>query len=165
MTTPPPPGPPPGPYSQQPSGPYGQPGPYGQQPYPAYSGAPANAARPGMVTAAAVLAFISGGLGILFGLLAFSLLSLLGGAYSIYIILALAVSAALIWGGVQALSGKDGRILVIISGLSIAISVIGMIVHFAGGNLIGLIIPILIIVFLLNQQSKAWIQSRGGKTF
>ena len=64
----------------------GQPGPagYGQYPPPQYGagypgyGQPAKAGRPGMVTAAAVLAFVWGGLGILFsifGLLAGSVLS------------------------------------------------------------------------------------------
>ncbi len=54
---------------QYPQTQYGQPA-YGQSSYPpgAY-GAPAGSARPGMVTAAAVLAFIWGGLGILFGLI------------------------------------------------------------------------------------------------
>jgi hypothetical protein len=146
MTTP-----PPGPYPQQPP-------PYGYPPAAA-------AARPGMVTAAAVLAFIVGGLSIIFDLIAFSVLSLVGGAYAIYIILALVAAALLIWGGVQAMSGKDGRILVIAAGAAIVVNLIGMIVYFSAGSLLGLIIPILILVFMFNPQSKAWIQSRGGQTF
>jgi hypothetical protein len=146
MTTP-----PPGPYPQQPP-------PYGYPPAAA-------AARPGMVTAAAVLAFIVGGLSIIFDLIAFSVLSLVGGAYAIYIILALVAAALLIWGGVQAMSGKDGRILVIAAGAAIVVNLIGMIVYFSAGSLLGLIIPILILVFMFNPQSKAWIRSKGGQTF
>ena len=146
MTTP-----PPGPYPQQPP-PYGYP--------PAVA-----AARPGMVTAAAVLAFIVGGLSIIFDLIAFSVLSIVGGAYAIYIILALVAAALLIWGGVQALNGKDGRILVIAAGAAIVVNLIGMIIYFSAGSLLGLVIPILILVFMFNPQSKAWIQSKGGQTF
>jgi len=118
-----------------------------------------------MVTAAAVLAFIVGGLNIIFDLIAFSWLSIVGGAYSIIIILALITAALLIWGGVQALSGKDGRILVIAAGAAIVVNLIGMIIYFSAGSLLGLIIPILILVFMFNPQSKAWIQSKGGQTF
>ena len=31
--------------------------------------------------------------------------------------------------------------------------------------LLGFVIPVLIVVFLLNAQSKAWFKAKGGKTF
>ncbi len=166
MTAPPPDAPQqPGQYPQQPP-----PGPYAQQPYPAYAGAPgvpAGAARPGMVTAAAVLAFVVGGLGIIFGLVAFGLLSTfgVGGFYTFLVVLSLIACAAMIWGGVQALNGKDGRIIVIAAAAAIVINLIEIIMYFYAGSLLGLVIPILILVFMFNPQSKAWIQSRGGQTF
>ncbi|HET8588287.1 MAG TPA: hypothetical protein VFM01_01535 [Nakamurella sp.] len=146
-----------------------QPGPYSQQPYPAYAGAPAGygaaPARPGMVTGAAVLAFIVGGLNIIFDLIAFSVLSLVGGSYAIIIVLALVTAAALIFGGVQAITGKDGRILVIAAGAAIVINLIGMIIYFSAGSLLGLVIPVLILVFMMNAQSRNWFRAKGGNTF
>jgi hypothetical protein len=145
-----------------------QPGPYSQQPYPAYAGAPvgygAAPARPGMVTGAAVLAFIVGGLNIIFDLIAFSVLSLVGGSYAIIIVLALVTAAALIFGGVQAITGKDGRILVIAAGAAIVINLIGMIIYFSAGSLLGLVIPVLILVFMMNAQSRNWFRAKGGNT-
>jgi hypothetical protein len=130
-------------------------------------GAPAGAARPGMVTGAAVIAFIIGGLTILFDLIAFTFLSSIGaaGIYTVILILSIATGALMIWGGVQALPGKDGRILVIAAGLAIVLNLIAMIIYFSASSLISMILPILIIIFMVNPQSKSWIQSRGGKTF
>ena len=165
MTTPPPGAPPPpGPYPQQPP-----PGPYGQQPYPAYAGAPgvAGAGRPGIVTAASVIGFVVGGLTILFGLLAFGILSSLGvgGFYTVLIVIALIAGAVMIWGGVQALNGKDGRILVIAAGVGILVNLIEMIMAFTTTALLSFVLPILIIALIMQPQSRAWIRARGGPTF
>ncbi len=146
------------------------PGPY-QQAYPgapmAPVGVPAGQARPGMVTGAAVIAFIIGGLSILFDLLAFTVLSTIGaaGVYTVVLILAILAGALLIWGGVQALSGKDGRILVIAAAIAIVLNLISMIINFSAGSLLSMVLPILIVVFMINPKSKAWIISKGGKTF
>lgn len=148
----------PGPYPQQPAGAYGQ------QPPPAGAFA-AGGTRPGVLTGAAVLALIVGGLSIIFALIGFSWLALVGGIYSIYIILALIAGAGLIWGGIQALNGKDGKILVMAAGGAIVVNLIGMIMYFTASSLISLIIPALILVLMFNPQSKAWITSRGGRVF
>lgn len=211
MTTPPPAGPgQPGPYPQQPPQGYPQQGypqqghpqqaypqqgyppqgyaqhGYPQQGYPA--GAPAGGARPGLVTAAAVLAFIWGGLSILgsiIGMAAGSVLGAVGsacaeydetgacasaagtGGFLIFISIVYIVAAGvLIWGGVVAMSGKNGKVLTIAGGALILVALIQAI---AGGfgvmGLFGMIVPILIIVFMLNNASKAWFRSKGGATF
>jgi hypothetical protein len=131
------------------------------------AGMPVSAARPGMVTGAAVIAFIIGGLSILFDLIAFGVLSSLsvGGIYVVVLILSIVAGALMIWGGVQALSGKDGRILVIAAGLAILLNLISMIIYFSATSLLSMVLPILIIIFMINPQSKAWVQSKGGRTF
>jgi hypothetical protein len=161
--------------------------------YPAGYGAPAGSARPGMVTAAAVLAFIWGGLGILFGLIAFAAGSVLSAASSavcdntsldadtsaacnsvsgastflvIVTIGTIVVAALMIWGGVVALNGKNGQILVIACAIYAALAILSIIASsFGFTSLLGFVIPVLIVVFLLNPASKAWFKAKGGKTF
>jgi len=142
----------------------GQPGGYPAAPPSGY-GAPAQG-RPGMVTAAAVLAFVSGGLGLLGGLLAFGVLDSSGvpGFFVVLVILGLIVSAGLIYGGIQALQGKSFVILLALAGASVLLNLISMISYFQVTSLLSFVIPVLIIVFLVNAQSKAWIKSQGGTT-
>ncbi len=178
---------------QQPQ--YAQPA-YGTPGYPAGQagyGAPAGSVRPGMVTAAAVLAFIWGGLGILFGLLAFAAGSILssassavcnsssldrdtvdacnavGGAGTFLIIVTLGtivVAALMIWGGVVALNGKNGQILVIACAVYAVLALLSIFASsFGFTSLLGFVIPVLIVVFLLNTQSREWFKAKGGKTF
>ena len=189
------------PYPQQPS-PYGQggyppappPPPYAAPGYPAPGypapgyGAPAGLARPGMVTAAAVLCFIWGGFAIIG-----SLISMLGGAvvsavgsvcsqtdttgacaaasgaggFLIVVGIVLIVCAGLlIWGGVVALSGKNSKVSVIACGILVIAEIAMMI---ASGSvafsIFGIIVPILIILLLMNETSKAWFTAKGGATF
>lgn len=185
----------PDPYAQQypASQPYGQPA-YGQPAYgqPNY-GAPGVKPRPGMVTAAAVLAFVWGGLGILFGTIGLFAGSVLNSATSavcddasltsttsaachaangvstllIIVTLGLIVVAALmIWGGVVALNGKNGQILVIACGVYAALALISVFSFgFEFTSLLGFVIPILILVFMFNADSRAWFRAKGGKTF
>ena len=184
--------PPPNQYnSQYPTAASGQPSmnAYGQPSY----GTPAGPARPGMVTAAAVLAFIWGGFGIFFGLigLAFgSLLSSAGdaicndssldpqtadacnsvsGAGTFLIIVtvgAMIVAGLMIWGGVVALNGKNGQILVIACGAYAALEILSIIISsFGFFYLLGFVIPVLIAVFMLNGQSRVWFRAKGGQTF
>jgi hypothetical protein len=181
--------PPPGQYGQYPTPAPGYPAGYGQPGY----GTTTGTVRPGMVTAAAVLAFIWGGLGILFGLLglvAGSVLTSVGGAvcnssnlsavdaancgtvagagtFLIIVTIGLIVVAALmIWGGVVALNGKNGQILVIACGVYAALAILSIIISsFGFTSLLGFVIPVLIVVFMLNAQSKNWFKVKGGKTF
>lgn len=150
--------------SGQPTG-YGQPSGYGAPPPPSFGGG-AGQRRPGMVTAAAVLAFVSGGLGLIGGLVSFSIIGNFGvpGFLVVLVILGLLLSAALIFGGVQALQGKSFVILLVVAGISILIQLISMITYFQASSLLSFVFPILIIAFLLNPQSKAWIKARGGAT-
>lgn len=167
-----------------PAGAYGQPG----------YGAPAGSIRPGMVTAAAVLAFIWGGLGILFGLIGIAAGSVLNSASDavcsnssyltadtaaacdsvsglgtfliIVTIVTIVIAGLMIWGGVVALNGKNGQILVIACAAYAVLAIISVIASsFAFTYLLGFVIPILIAVFMLNTQSRAWFRARGGKTF
>jgi len=189
------------PYQQPPSG---QPGGYGQYPPPAQYGAgypggygqPVKAGRPGMVTAAAVLAFVWGGLGILWSIIALFAGSVLSaassavcdsnsvyydsdtrdacnavsgvGTFLIVITIGLIVVAALlIAGGVTAINGKNGQILVIACALYAVLAIVGLIVSGAFGvsYLLGVVVPVLIVVFMLNSGSRNWLRSVGGKTF
>jgi len=192
----------PGQYEQP--GQYPQPGQY-QQPgqYPGYPtpnnfgqpgyGAPVGTGRPGMVTAAAVLAFVWGGLGILFGLLGLAAGSLLTSATSVvcddstldrdtavactaagglgtFLIIVtigtIVIAGLMIWGGVVALNGKNGQILVVACGVYALLAIVSAISSgFGFAYLLGFVIPVLIVVFLLNAQSKAWFKAKGGKTF
>jgi len=167
-----------------PAGAYGQPG----------YGAPAGSIRPGMVTAAAVLAFIWGGLGILFGLIGIAAGSVLNSASDavcggnsyltadtaaacnsvsgwgtfliIVTIVAIVIAGLMIWGGVVALNGKNGQILVIACAAYAVLAIISVIASSFGFTyLLGFVIPILIAVFMLNTQSREWFRARGGKTF
>ncbi len=155
------------------------------------------AGRPSLVTAASVLAFVWGGLGILFGLIALAAGSLLSSASTavcssgaigydssgtgaatcdtvsgattfLFVVTAatMVVAALMIWGGVVALSGKNGQILVIACACYAVLALASVIASgFGFSFLLGIVIPILVVVFMLNPQSRAWIRSVGGKTF
>ena len=76
------------------------------------------------------------------------------------------VAGLMIWGGVVALNGKNGQILVIACGVYALLAIISAIASsFGFTSLLGFVIPILIVVFMLNGQSKAWFKAKGGKTF
>ncbi len=146
--------------------------PYGTGGYPAAAAFGAAPARPGMVTAAAVLAFIVGGLDIVVGLLALlagtvaaSVIAGLGGFIIILSILILAIGGLYIWAGLMALQGKNAKILTIVAGVATAIQLIYMIMDFTAGSLVGLAISVGIIALLLQQQSKDWFRAKGAPTF
>ncbi|HEY5882112.1 MAG TPA: hypothetical protein VIU11_24595 [Nakamurella sp.] len=156
------------PAGQYPSQPYGAPG---YPPAGAYGAAPA-VARPGMVTAAAVLAFVVGGLAILAGLVALfagsaltSYVGGLGGLVIVVSILILAVGALYIWSGVMALQGKNAKILTIVAIVACALQLLSMISDFSTSSLVGLAISVAIIALLLQPVSKAWFKSKGAPTF
>ena len=149
---------------------------------------PAGPGRPGMVTAAAVLAFVWGGLTIISSLLSMaagSLFSSAGsacaendqsglcafaaGSESLLIVIgsALIVAAGLvIWGGVAALSGKNGKVLVITSAIQVVIQVVWMIdTGSVAFGIVGVIVPIGIIVLMVSSASKGWFHAVRGATF
>ena len=148
-------------YGQQPD--YGQPPAYGQQ-FPGYPsapgyppagyGTPLTARRPGMVTAAAVLAFVWGGFAIIAGLIIVAASSVISSAadycnsttvdssvaadcnavtryssgFKIITAGLIVVAILLIWGGVVALTGKNAQILVIGAGVYILLEIVALII-------------------------------------
>jgi hypothetical protein len=144
----------------------------GYSPAPSYSGAPAGYGaatdqRPGLVTGAAIVAIVWGGLGTLFGLLAmavaFSLFPLLG----LFVLLAVLISVALLVGGIFALQGKSPKLLLYICYAAIVINLLELIFSIvkSGGSvfsgLLGFIIPGVIIALLFQPASKQWFAARG----
>jgi hypothetical protein len=154
--------PPPGQYQQYPSpSGYPAPGQYG-----------AVAARPGTVTAAAVLAFVVGGLLAILGLITLlagsavtGVYSGLGGVVIVLSILILAVGGVYIWSGVWALTGKNAKFLTIVAGVAAVLQLIGLIGNFSVSSLIALAISIGIIVLMIQPPSRNWYRSKGVSTF
>ncbi|GAA3175205.1 hypothetical protein GCM10010531_31020 [Blastococcus jejuensis] len=145
---------------QQPVQGYGAPGsPAG------YGGAPGQ--RPGMVTGAAVVAIVWGGLGALFGLLALSVAFILGALYGLIILISIAMSVALLVGGIFVLQGKNPKLLLMVSYIAIGVSVLSLIIGIiqSGGNafsgVLGIIVPGVIVALLMQPQSKQYFASRG----
>jgi hypothetical protein len=156
------------PAGQYPNQQYGAPG---YPPAGTYGAAPV-VARPGMVTAAAVLAFVVGGLSILVGLLALfagsaltSYIGGLGGVVIIISILILAVGALYVWSGLMALQGKNAKILTIVAIVAAVLELISLISSYSTGTLVSLAISVAIIALLLQQPSKAWFRAKGAPTF
>ena len=158
------------------------------QPYPGYPVAPP--ARPGMVTAAAVLAFVWGAFSVIASLILAAASSVVdyaddlcaaGNYYATtgscdvatvtgtvkFLAVAMAIVAGLlIWGGVVALSGRTGRVLVIAAGVYALLTVVLTIAYeYSGSSIAGLVVPGLIIAFLLNAQARDWFRVKGGTTF
>ena len=143
----------------------------GYNPAPTYSGAPAGygaaaGQRPGMVSAAAIIAIVWGGLGALFGLLAMAVAFALFPILGLFVLIGVAVAVALLVGGIQVLQGKSPKLLLYICYAAIAINLIELIIAItqsgtAYTGILGIIIPGVIVALLLQQQSKQWFASRG----
>lgn len=118
---------------------------------------PAGGARPGVITAVAVLMFVGGGLSVLAGLLAVGGGGMLGDAFggggtlAVFGILVLAVGAVQIYAGVQILGLRErGRILgIVIAGLS-ALLTLPQLGDAAGSAIISLAIDAFIIWALVT---------------
>lgn len=128
--------------------------------------------RPGKLTAAAVLAFVSGGFSIIGALLLFALdasdvkADVDLGSLQVVAVGVMIIAALYIWGGVSALTGRDGRILVAAAALAIVLNLISLAMSGGSGlSVLSFLLPALIISFTLNAESKQFIQSRGGATF
>jgi hypothetical protein len=143
----------------------------GYDPAPTYSNAPADngaatGQRPGMVTAAGIIGIVWGALGLLFGLLALSILFAFGALLGLLALVSVVLSAALLWAGIQVMQGKSPRLLLLISYVAIGVNVLTMIVGLTQGAsifsyLLGFIIPGVVVFLLLNQQSKQYYAARG----
>jgi hypothetical protein len=146
--------------------------PPGYQPAPSYSGGPAGygaptGRRPGLVTAAAIIAIVWGALGLLVDLLALSVAFALSAVLGLFLLLALLLSIGLLVGGIFVLQGKNPKLLLYICYAAIAINVISLIISLAqnGGSafsgVLGFILPGVIIALLLQPPSKQYFASRG----
>ncbi|TFV89681.1 hypothetical protein E4P40_08260 [Blastococcus sp. CT_GayMR20] len=146
---------------------YGVQSPQGYGSAPAYSGGPAAPGqRPGMVTAAGIIGIVWGGLGLLFGLLALSLAFAFGAVYGLLLLLSIAVSAALLWAGIQVIQDKSPRLLLLISYVAIGVNLLTTIWAVIEGasilsGLLGFVLPGIVVFLLLNPQSKQFYASRG----
>ena len=170
------------PYGQQP-GDFNQGQGYGAMPPapPEYSSGPI--ARPGTVTTAAVLAFVQAGLTLICSVVLMIGLGALAGAIDdsetiggvdvnegalaglwILAIVGLVGAGLLIWGGVKALSGTAGQILVIAAGLQIVLCVIWL-AAFQGGivSILLVVMPIITLVMSLGGPAKQFEASRSGR--
>jgi hypothetical protein len=147
---------------------------YGAQghggPAPSYSGAPAGygaGQRPGQVTAAAVIGIVIGGIGALIGLLGLSLVFAFSAALGLLSLVSFAVAVVVLVGGIQVLTGRSPKLLLLGSYASIAITVLFMLWSVASGygfvfsNLLSLVLPGLIVFFLMQPQAKQYFASRG----
>ena len=127
--------------------------------------------RPGFVTAASVLAFVVGGLTLVASILVFgssptSVLTIDGyGFLKFLAVLQMVLAAALIWGGVRAITGKDARILTASAAGAVLLQVVTSIFYFQPGSVLGFIIPVLIVVFARHEKSRAWFDLKGAKHF
>jgi hypothetical protein len=142
----------------------------GYTPAPSYSAPPAGygatGQRPGMVTAAGIIGIVWGALGLLFGLLALAVVFAIGAFLGLLVLVSVALSAALLWAGIQVIQNKSPRLLLLISYVAIGINILTMIIGIAQGAsifsyLLGFVIPGIIVFLLLNPQSKQYYASRG----
>ena len=142
-------------------------------PAPSYSNAPAGygaapgGQRPGVVTAAAVVGIVWGGLGALFGLLALSVAFALSAVLGLVLLISLALSVALLVGGIFVLTGKPPKLLLYTSYVAVAVNLLSLIISIAqdGGSafngVLGFILPGVVIALLMQPASKQYFASRG----
>ena len=148
--------------------------PQGYQPAPSYQGGPAGygaptGQRPGLVTGAAIVGIVWGGLGTLFGLLALSVAFALSGLLGLIILIGVILSVALLVGGIFVLTGKDPKLLLYTCYVAIVVNIISLIVSLAqnGGSafsgILGFILPGVIVALLLQPAAKQYYAARGIK--
>jgi hypothetical protein len=139
----------------------------GYNPAPSYAGGPApTGQRPGMATAAGIIGIVWGGLGLLFGLLALGLAFDFGAVYGLLLLISIALSAALLWAGIQVIQNKSPRLLLLISYVAIGVNLLTTIWAVIEGasvlsGLLGFVLPGIVVFLLLNAQTKQFYASRG----
>lgn len=170
----------------------GQPGQVPMAYHPAYPGGPVRPTRPGMATAAAVLAFVFGAFAIIASIAVLAAGSLTGvvcndpnriattqvndacdkltsasGLLKVIAVILIVVAALMIWGGVTTLSGRNTQILTAGAVLYLVAVVVGVIGNkgFESQQVVGLVTPVLILVFLFNPAVRNWVKAKGGRTF
>jgi hypothetical protein len=166
------------PYGQQPGDPNQG---FGSMPAapPEYTSGPV--ARPGTVTAAAVLAFVQAGVTLICAVVMIGVLGAVSGADNETIggvkfdvnggalalgwavtIISVVGSGLLIWAGVQALSGKSGMLLVIACAVEIALAVVWLVFGFGIFPVLLAIMPIISLILMLGAPAKQFVASRRG---
>jgi hypothetical protein len=124
------------------------------------------------VTSAAVIAFV---MATFEAIALVALLALASEAAGSGIVIAIAVlngvfAAIMVWGGVMALTGKNGQILGFAAIALIVVNVASTIYalsqggHMFSGSL-GIILPAVIISSLRQQRSRDYFAAKGGKAF
>jgi hypothetical protein len=148
---------------------------YPQPGYPGYPPVPAGPVRPGAVTAAAVLAFVQGGVVLISGIVLLSVVNEIsrrvdgytGGKTEAWIltIAVILAGALLIAGGVQILKGPTG---VVIGGaaLSLLISVYFLVRSEFNAAVVWLalsyaVLPVIILAFALGAGARSWAARRS----
>lgn len=154
---------------------------------PAFAGYGARR-RPGVVTAAAVLAFIIGGLGMLTSGLLLLVLGVGSAAHShasrsgsvlvtivfVAVLVALAMGALWVWGGVSAVRGRGRKLLISLSSLHIALVLLSLVSSVAADSanagaallraIFGLVFALPILILILQRSSTEYFRNRGGMT-
>ena len=133
---------------------------------PSYSGGSGLAARPPLVTAAAVIGIVLGALGII-GALSLGALFAWDVFLGLLNLLSLAVAIVLLIGGILVLQGKSPRLLLLGSYAAIGIQLLTLIWAIVSGygfiftGFLGFILPGLIVFFLLQPPTKQFYASQG----
>jgi hypothetical protein len=137
---------------------------------PQAAGQPASG-RPVQVTAAAVLAFVVGGLSLLGALLLLvtgGSLAFLGGFGALVIVFALlsaVVGAAFLYSGLLAFQGRNAQFLAVVAGVSLALQVVSLISTFGVSGILSILVSGAILFLLLQPQSRTWFRGRGVASF
>lgn len=144
--------------------------------------------RPRTVTTAGILGVIWGALTILSSLISMAAGSLFGGiadacaendqsglcasagsSETLLVVMGIALIVAaglVIWGGVAALNGTSGKILVVAGVIQVVIQIIWMIeTGSVAFGIVGVIVPAAIIALILSAASKNWFHVVRGSTF
>lgn len=141
--------------------------------------------RPGVVTTAATLAFVWGGLGMISSLISMAagflfnsagsacaandqsgLCAFAAGSQSVLIGVGIALIASaglVVWGGVAALNGTNAKVVVMTSGIQIAIQIIWMVdTGSIAFGIVGVGVPLCIIMLISSPASKSWFRAKRG---
>ncbi len=162
--------------------------PYYAQSYgaPAFGGYAARR-RPGVVTAAAVLAFVLGGFGILVHLLALLAVAALATSRSshvagtsimaiafVVVLVGLGISSLWVWGGVSAVRGRGRKMLISLSSIQASLVVLSLLLGVGADAdhasaavvraVCGLIFALPILILILQKSSTEYFRKRGGMT-
>ncbi|SFL50200.1 hypothetical protein [Geodermatophilus ruber] len=131
-------------------------------------GAPGAERRPPQVLAAAVLGFLEAVLLLLASLAYFTFSSIVG-FLAVFGVLFLALAVGCVWGGVRALQGRDGRVLLIAAGIAAGLALLAVVMAVAGGagldafSLLTLLLGAATVLLLSRPAARRWFAARGPR--